>query len=588
LQRARRSATKIVAANDSIDKTRADYICDGTDDDVQIQEAIDALGSTGGKVVLLEGTYNITSSVEPTSNCILEGMGTKTILKWNTTGGGLTKLLTNSDHTNGNSKITLRNLCLKPNDGTNYAHYAFYFKNVTELTIEGCLILEPEESGGNDLMEVTKVFVRNNIFDMSRKGLALNVFDDSHEIHITDNIFNQPYDSCISIGATATGKPQNDSIVIMGNTFIKAGADLDIGFGVELFRNTKYAIIANNTFYDISSDGIRVNIQEAETPEYIVIANNNIYNTGREGIFTEAPHTTIIGNVLDTIDNYGIVIWGADCICEGNIIRNADITAIRLDSQDRSRIVNNLIEGPDTQIGIYGNGIEESLIAFNRINIAGYAGIDIREGKNLTITGNIIKNAGQLADATYDDGIRLNDVTQSIISNNRCFDDQATKTQDIGIKELGASDYNTYKGNNLRGNKTAGIETVGAHNTYDGEFNSSILDLSGTASDVEVFHARKPCILVGYVILYTEASSVDAGVTLRVGRYQDGVALDDDYFDTSISEVSKSKGYTKQFVSADLTKSVLAAGDTVTVGSAGGKTGTGEVMFILQIVEMAD
>lgn len=42
----------------------ADYTCDSTADDVQIQQAIDALPASGGEVVLLPGTYNLAATVK--------------------------------------------------------------------------------------------------------------------------------------------------------------------------------------------------------------------------------------------------------------------------------------------------------------------------------------------------------------------------------------------------------------------------------------------------------------------------------------------------------------------------------------------
>ena len=48
-------AGRIVAASNSVDKPKADYICDGTNDQAEIQQAIDALGTVGGAVYLLEG-----------------------------------------------------------------------------------------------------------------------------------------------------------------------------------------------------------------------------------------------------------------------------------------------------------------------------------------------------------------------------------------------------------------------------------------------------------------------------------------------------------------------------------------------------
>ena len=65
-------ASVIVAAKDSLDTVlkgsiyenpRADFTCQGTNDQVAIQQAIDSLGSSGGAVYLLEGTYNLNAAI---------------------------------------------------------------------------------------------------------------------------------------------------------------------------------------------------------------------------------------------------------------------------------------------------------------------------------------------------------------------------------------------------------------------------------------------------------------------------------------------------------------------------------------------
>jgi hypothetical protein len=54
----------------------SDYVCDGTDDDIQIQLALDYVASIGGGTVLLRaGTYNVSASVEYSSNTRLIGEG---------------------------------------------------------------------------------------------------------------------------------------------------------------------------------------------------------------------------------------------------------------------------------------------------------------------------------------------------------------------------------------------------------------------------------------------------------------------------------------------------------------------------------
>ena len=76
----KRAATLIVAASDSKDKTRADYVCDGTDDQVEINDAISSL-SSGGKVLLLEGTYNISDTINVGNSITLQGLGYGTLIK---------------------------------------------------------------------------------------------------------------------------------------------------------------------------------------------------------------------------------------------------------------------------------------------------------------------------------------------------------------------------------------------------------------------------------------------------------------------------------------------------------------------------
>lgn len=65
-----------------------DYLCDGTDDQEEINAAIQALPSGGGQVVILDGTYNITATIAINKdNVKMSGNGAATILKrmWDST-----------------------------------------------------------------------------------------------------------------------------------------------------------------------------------------------------------------------------------------------------------------------------------------------------------------------------------------------------------------------------------------------------------------------------------------------------------------------------------------------------------------------
>ena len=77
------SVTLVVAASNSGAKAKAaaDYTCTGSGDQSTINNAISALPSSGGKIVLLEGTYNCSGSIKVNkANVTLEGMGAGTVI----------------------------------------------------------------------------------------------------------------------------------------------------------------------------------------------------------------------------------------------------------------------------------------------------------------------------------------------------------------------------------------------------------------------------------------------------------------------------------------------------------------------------
>ncbi len=101
------------------------------------------------------------------------------------------------------------------------------------------------------------------------------------------------------------------------------------------------------------------------------------------------------------------------------------------------------------------------------------------------------------------------------------------------------------------------------------------LDLSGAAaSSVTILHTTRACTLVKAVLLYTEASSADTGVTVTIGKETDA-----DFYYTGASEVSKAAWYEKEVT---LLQTAVAAGDTVICGDAGSKVGTGEILVCLE------
>lgn len=62
-------------------KNDCDYLCDGTADDVEINAAIQSLWSSGGEIVILDGTYNIAAEIALNRQCVtISGSGANTKL----------------------------------------------------------------------------------------------------------------------------------------------------------------------------------------------------------------------------------------------------------------------------------------------------------------------------------------------------------------------------------------------------------------------------------------------------------------------------------------------------------------------------
>jgi len=92
-------------------------------------------------------------------------------------------------------------------------------------------------------------------------------------------------------------------------------------------------------------------------------------------------------------------------------------------------------------------------------------GIYVNNSSNGLVSNCIAKNNGQGGEAGSLIGIGISGSSGCsgiIVVNNKCYDDQDTKTQATGINEYN-SDYNLIVGNDCRGNNTHAIQYVGSH-----------------------------------------------------------------------------------------------------------------------------
>ncbi len=121
-----RAATYVVAANDSsaISIAQSDYQCTGTNDQIQIQLAIDAADSVdGGLVILLEGNYSISAPIIIKDRVSIAGTGWGTVLKL---ANGTDDNMFEADPAAEASWLVIRDMYLNGNKDNNVSGDAFH------------------------------------------------------------------------------------------------------------------------------------------------------------------------------------------------------------------------------------------------------------------------------------------------------------------------------------------------------------------------------------------------------------------------------------------------------------------------------
>jgi parallel beta-helix repeat protein len=370
---AKRSNTVIVAAHDSIDKSRADYVCDGIDDQETINSAISAISSTGGTVLLLEGTYILTDSINLASNIALVGQGRGTVLKLAPNLQGDFVAILGSEV----SGVAVRNLKI---DGASAEPNAFlwgvYLYKVTNSEVSDCWM------EGGDMWAIVGValdtcnnnIIKGNIFCKNAYGVDLY---SSKYNTIADNVFwGGGYSVLlwVSESNTVTGNACQDCMdaihlyhsnnnTVVGNVFwdcdicvnsytsennaIVGNVCLGDGYGF-IFRGSSNNIFATNTIQR-THDGIRID----DNSNNNTIANNMLRgNILGIGISRSSNHNIVIGNSL--LNNGDGILLESACsynLITSNIVRSQTNNGIKIASSDCE---NNVVHGND----LYQNGTD--------------------------------------------------------------------------------------------------------------------------------------------------------------------------------------------------------------------------------------
>ena len=492
------SVAFVVAADDTTaaKKAAADYVCDDTADEVQINAALNALPATGGRVILLEGTFTLADPISiPKNYCVLEGQGDSTFLD----GDGLA----NTEHAilvPARTSCEIKNLRIQTEDGGAKTCHGIYVTGASNgLVIDNVTITDSDADGIHILPNNTyDIHIHNcNIDDADGYGIYVDPLGTkyTYRMHIKDCLVVGTGSAGIYLGGTGVGnwycEINNNIISTAGGQGIQAleMAYSDFSNNVSI-GNTSDGIILNGVhtnieggqFYNNGGDGIELatavecnisgNVCTGNTASGIatdgasnitLIASNHCAENTLDGIRVGGYRDNIVGNIVHNNQQHGINMGNSDCIVSDNLIYDnsqggaGTYHGIQLGNDcHRTVVSDNHINDPGdrTEDGIHFviNGADDCVITGNVIyNLMG-DGIKILGGSHRTVIN------GNSCDTLDENGIVITDSTDSEVNNNSCYNNTHH-----GIY-LDNADRTVVTGNTCNGNDRLNAAT------YDGVF----------------------------------------------------------------------------------------------------------------------
>ena len=274
-----------------------DYLCDGTDDQVEINAAIQALPSGGGEIVILDGTYNIAATIAMNKdNVKLSGNGNATVLKrmWDSSmhEGVITITATNGG-------CCVENIFV---DGNKSAYRSsnncsIYLGSSSNNTITGNTC---NNSGRGIYLfgSSNNTITGNTCNSNNHHGIYL---DSSSNNTITGNTCNSSNYHGIHLDSSSNN-------TITGNTCNNSG-----NYGIFLYGSSNNTITGNTCNNNLYS-GIRLFSSSNNT----ITGNTCIRGNGTSSDYTNAQYTIYL---FSTKNNYNLIssnnIMGKNYVSDG-------------------------------------------------------------------------------------------------------------------------------------------------------------------------------------------------------------------------------------------------------------------------------
>ncbi len=330
----RSTSTKIVAASNSSQalKDGADYVADGTADDIEINAALTA--ATGGKVYLAEGTYTIAASISVPNNTTLSGAGSGTVITIPNGVNATFTAVTNTTTGGNGTGVVIQDLKLDGNKAGqgagNYGMYGITFNGMGSGTLPGGKISNVSVvnwyGNGAFLWTYAGIYIaagqRNTISNVVVHGNTnngINITGTYNTVTGSDFTGNNYGIHLVANNNTVTGNSASANTAIgiyletaSQNTVSGNVATANTNQNIYLLNSSSNTVSGNQALGSSSSDGIGI----ASTSTYNIVSSNIVQANSAGGIYLGSPATnnTITGNKIHNNggnNNRGIYFVGA-------------------------------------------------------------------------------------------------------------------------------------------------------------------------------------------------------------------------------------------------------------------------------------
>lgn len=305
----------VIAAMDSPAdaKSKANLVCDGIDDNKEIQAVIDELEKRGGgEVILLKGTYTLANQIYLRSRVSLQGQGYDTLLIPNTSKPpGLAAVIRIS---NKATDVKVSNLRADANGGARWG--IDVIGSSKRVIVEDCWVYNALDDEITATEYAEDVIIRNNTAQGKTGGGGhsnIEIGDGAKRVTVSDNTLLGGHKDRMGIQANYhVGElPIGEDFKIINNTLRNIGSH-----GMNLTANR--VTVANNIFEDVGGYGIN-----ATPGEEYNITNNTLRNVNQAGIAVGGDKSIVTGNQIFEAKGAGIsVVGGKNITISNNVLEN--------------------------------------------------------------------------------------------------------------------------------------------------------------------------------------------------------------------------------------------------------------------------